>query len=76
MKRQPAEGETIFAHDKRLTPKRWPSKGSYLNYRNNTYNSISKKHPKSFLKKWEDLNRHFCKEKIQITRTHKDAKHS
>ena len=62
MKRQPTEGEKIFAND--MTDKRLISKiYKHLN------SSIPKK-KKKFKKRAEDRNRHFSKEDVQMAKKH------
>ena len=62
MKRQPTEGEKIFANDmtdKRLVPK-------YIN----TSTAQYQKKKTKFKKRAEDRNRHFSKEDIQMAKKH------
>ena len=64
MKRQPTEWEKIFA--KEATNKGLISKNIPTTY---TAQKTTKK--RQLIKKWaEDLNRHFSKEDIQMTKTH------
>ena len=51
MKRQPAEGETIFAHDKRLTPKKMTKQGFISKLQKQHIQLNIKKTPKIFFKK-------------------------